>query len=167
MMRKILTFALPMAGCALLIAAQGAIAAGPAKEGSFDSMSCYAGPQHVITDGRSTVGFSYDVVGTPMRKEGDPLYHASAECVGSGTIAGAESMESGLCVFTDPDGDRFFSAYSVRNKEPGTWKTIAGTGKFEGMEASGTWARVLAPDKPARTDIAQSCDKETGHWKLK
>src|SRR5208283_4336568 len=119
-----------IAGCALLIAAQGAVAASPGKEG-------------------------------------DPLYHASVECVGSGTIAGAESMESGLCVFTDPDGDRFFSAYSVRNKEPGTWKTIAGTGKFEGMEASGTWARVLAPDKPARADIAQSCDKGSGHWKLK
>ncbi len=167
MTHKIPTFVLSIAGCALLVLAQGAVAADPPKEGSFDGMTCYAGPQHVITDGKGTVGFSYDVVGTPMRKEGDPLFHASAECVGSGTIVGAELMDSGLCIVTDADGDRFFSAYSRHNKEAGTWKVIAGTGKFEGMESSGTWAPVLMPVKPARADMAQSCNKEAGHWKLK
>jgi len=156
-----------IAGCALLIAAQGAVAASPAKEGSFEGMTCYAGPQHVITDGKGTVGASYDVVGTPMRKEDDLLYHASTHCVGSVTIVGAESTERGMCVQMAPDGDRFFVVYSRHNQEPGTWKAIAGIGKFEGMEASGTWAIAIMPVKPARADIIQSCNKETGHWKLK
>jgi hypothetical protein len=156
-----------IAGCALLIAGQGVVAADSAKEATFETMNCYAGPQQVITDGKGAVGFSYETVGTPMSKEGDLLYRSNIRCVGSGISIGGQLEQSGSCVVTDRDGDRFFFFYSGRNQEPGPWKILEGTGKFEGMEGSGTWAPVLMPAKPARADIIQSCNRETGHWKLK
>ena len=123
---------------------------------------------HAITDVKGVMGISYEVVGTPTTsKEDDIAYRTSVRCVGSATIIAGETTDFGSCVSTDPEGDHIFVVYSAHGKDPGTWKAVAGTGKYEGIEASGTWAHVIVPGKPARPDYWQSCDRETGHWKLK
>jgi hypothetical protein len=35
------------------------------------------------------------------------------------------------------------------------------------MEGSGTWIPAIVPPKKARAGVDQSCNKETGRWKLK
>jgi hypothetical protein len=52
MMRHLLTLVLPVVGCSMLIAAPAVIAAGPAKEGTFETIRCVAGPMPSITDGK-------------------------------------------------------------------------------------------------------------------
>lgn len=172
MTRKVLTLVLPVAACSLFGAAQVAAAGGPAKEGTFETIICVAGPMPSITDGKIATVLSWDVVGTPMAKEGELLYGTSARCVGSTTIVGKELTEDGACLYTDGDGDRFLFMYSGRSEPgkpaPGTWKFVAGTGKFDGMEASGAYIHVNQPAKQARADsYYNGCDKDSGHWKLK
>jgi hypothetical protein len=170
MMHKMLTFILPIAGCSMLIAAPGVIAAGLAKEGSFETIICYAGPIKLTAVGK-VWGAILDVVGTPMAKEGELLYGTSARVVDYSTNVGKEQTDDASSLFTDSDGDQFLFMYSGRYPigmpGPGTWKAVAGTGKYEGMEASGTYVHVNQPAKSARTDWYNGCDRDSGHWKLK
>jgi hypothetical protein len=156
-----------VAALALFVSAQWAFAAGPAKEGSFHGMTCFTGPAHVIAEVKDHVGVSYEIVGTLIRKEGELGYLSSERCEGESTIIGKESSTRGSCVSTDPDGDHVFFVYtSTRTGLAGTWKAVAGSGKYEGIEAHGTWANAIRPVKPAQPGTTQVCNKETGHWKL-
>jgi hypothetical protein len=138
------------------------------KDGSYEGLTCYTGPSTVIADGKGQVAGTYDIIGTPIRKEGELGYLSSNHCVGSFSVVGKELTDSGSCLQTDPDGDRFFLVYSRRNQEPGTWKIVSGTGKYDGMEASGTWvAGAVRPVKQDRPGYVQVCNKEAGSWKLK
>jgi len=156
---------------ALLTAfATGQAVAAPtvAKEGTFEGMTCYAGPNNMIADGKGLFASSYDSIGTPIRKDGELGYLSSNHCVGSVSVVGKELTESGACLQTDPDGDRVFMVYGRRNQEPGTWRVVSGTGKYEGIEASGTWkSGTVRPVKQDRQGFFQLCNTEAGSWKLK
>lgn len=146
-----------------------AAAATVSKEGSFQGMTCYTGPAHVAAEVKGHVGISYDLIGTQIRKEGELGYLGSAHCVGSAMIIGNDRSDQGSCVDTDPDGDHIFLVYSssMGNQPVGTWKAVAGDGKYAGIEASGTYANDVRPVKPVRADTTQVCNKEAGSWKLK
>jgi hypothetical protein len=156
-----------IAGGALLVLAHGVLAAGPAKEGDFAGMTCFSGPAHVIAGVKGQVGGSYDLMGTSIRNEGELGYLGSERCVGHFVVIGAELTDSGSCLLADPDGDQVFLVFSRKNQEPGTWKATGGTGKYEGIEASGTFVGAVRPPKRVLPDVLQVCNKETGHWKLK
>jgi len=114
-MRKILKFILPIAGCSLLIAAQGVVAGGLAKKGTFEStIFCVTGPMETVTVEKLARGNSFDLVSTPMAKEGELLYGTSARCVGSSTTVGKVHTEDVSCLHADGDGDRFLAIYSGR-----------------------------------------------------
>jgi hypothetical protein len=49
----------------------------------------------------------------------------------------------GTCVQTDADGDKIFMTYE--GPESGPVSLIGGTGKYAGIEGSGTWAVTDAP----------------------
>ncbi len=169
-MRKSSSWVLPIAVGWLLLGAQGVFAAGPAKEGSFETVICYAGPMQMTAIGK-VWGATLDVVGTPMAKEGELLYGTSARVMDYSSNVGNEAADDASSLFIDADGDRFLLMYSghyaIGAPGPGTWKAVAGTGKYEGIEASGTYIHVNQPVNRARADWYQGCDKDTGHWKLK
>jgi hypothetical protein len=150
----------------VLVSAQWALAAGPEKEGSFHGMTCFTGQAHVIAEVKEHVGVSYELIGTEIRKEGELGYLSSERCEGESTIIGKDASTRGSCVSTDPDGDYVFVVYSSTRSGQGTWKAVAGSGKYEGIEAHGTWANAIRPIKPAQPGTLQVCNKETGHWKL-
>lgn len=106
MLRKFFSFVLPVT-CTLLISGQAPMAAGPVMEGTFETVICLAGPTPSITDRNVATAVSWDVVGTPMAKEGELLYGTSARYVGSTVILGRDLSADGACLYTDGDGDRF------------------------------------------------------------
>ncbi len=152
---------------AVLVTAQWSVAASPAKEGNADGLDCYTGPVQVNAGVKNHVGMSYDIIGTLIRKEGELGYLSSSRCVGSAMVNGKESNDAGTCVMTDPDGDRIFFTYSGRNGQGGPWNAVGGTGKYEGIEASGTWVNAIRPVKPVRADMIQVCNRNVGSWKLR
>ena len=92
-----------------------------------------------------------------------PLDNISNDCVGMLQVSGegAAMSASGSCFGIDADGDRVASWW--RMDEGGTddcpvmcgsWGFFAGTGKFEGLEGSGTWEQ--------KTTFANS---DTGTWR--
>jgi len=161
---------LSAAAVALLASAQWAVGAGPAKEGSFRGMTCFTGPVHVTAEVKEHVGASYDLIGAQVRKDGELGYGSSKHCVGTTMMIGKESTERGSCVSTDPDGDQVFVLYSGHvhgGVEAGFWRAVAGSGKYEGIKARGTWSKAVRPVNAAGADAEQLCNNETGRWKLK
>ena len=156
-----------LTGALLIAIGQAASAAAPAKEGTFEGLTCYTGPVQVIAGVKGRTAGSYDIVGTPIRKDGELGYQSSTRCVGTFLWAGEESSDNGSCVAIDPDGDLVFYVYARKNQEPGTWKSLGGTGKYEGIDASGTNAPAVRPIRGMRPDILQTCLRETGRWTLR
>lgn len=156
-----------IAVCTLAPGALAIAAAGPAKEGSFEGMTCFAGSRQILADVKGSFGAGYDLIGTAVRKEGELGHQASERCLGVFVAVGKEANDNGSCVASDADGDRYFVVYSRKNQEPGVWRATGGTGKYEGIEASGTFERAIFPAKPMRSDVLQVCNRETGSWKLK
>ena len=158
--------------CASFLFAQAAPAAGPAKEGSFDTLRCVAGTVEFLTEAKGASAAFVDVIGTPMAKEGELFFGTSVRCLAYVSTIDKESKIYGSCLYTDRDGDHFLANYSGGTSDPavtegGPWKAVAGTGKFEGLEAGGTWTHVNVPAKQARANWYNGCDRDSGHWKLK
>jgi len=154
-----------MATVWLFATAYPAIAAGPAKQGSYDGMTCYVGTHHVIAGTKGTAGGSYEVILTGVAKEGDPFYNTAGRCVGSYVVIGEELNEYGFCTYSDIDGDAYFGTYDRHNKAPGNWKVTGGTGKYDQMQMTGTFVFSVQPPQPL--NMLQGCSKVTGIWKLK
>ena len=54
-----------------------------------------------------------------------------------------KTQSMGYCVRRDKDGDTYSASWHrASGADTGTWKRIAGTGKFEGTQASGWWKRA-------------------------
>jgi hypothetical protein len=150
----------------LVFAGTSHAAVSVAKEGKSDIIICWSGAQHVIAAVKGQLGASYEGLGTAVMKEGDLFSNTSSTVAGAYILIGDELSEAGSWSSTDADGDLFFGRY-MRNstKEAGTWKVTGGTGKYEGMQATGTFLPISQPSAPA--GFFQSCNKTTGAWKLR
>jgi hypothetical protein len=147
------------------IAATALAAVTVAKEGKYENVGCYTSTMQTNAPVKGQMGGSYEGLGTTITKEGDVFNNTSGRCLGTFTMVGEEYNEMGSCSFTDADGDSFFGLYSRKNKEIGSWKVTGGTGKYEGMQLSGTWMPYTQITAPA--GHAQSCNKQSGSWKLR
>ncbi len=136
-----------------------------AKEGKYENIGCYTSTMQVNAPVKGQMGGSYEGIGTTVTKEGDIFNNTSGRCLGTFTMVGEEYREMGSCSFTDADGDAFFGLYERKNQDIGSWKVTGGTGKYEGMQQSGTWMPFTQITAPAGR--AQACNKQSGTWKLK
>jgi hypothetical protein len=146
-------------------ATAGFAAVNVAKEGKYENIGCYTSTMQTNAPVKGQMGGSYEGIGTTVTKEGDIFNNTSGRCLGTFTMVGEEYHEMGSCSFTDADGDAYFGLYERKNKETGTWKVTGGTGKYEGMQQTGTWMPYTQITAPAGR--AQACNKQSGTWKLK
>ena len=138
-----------------------------AAEGKFDITSCYAGAAHVIQQGDGITAGSYDVAAMMPGQEGTPFYRMSGRCLGQFTIINGDYSENGSCQFWNAAGDKYFGVYARKGdpaKAEGTWHTVQGTGKFEGMTEETKWMPIGLPAVP---NMASTCNHEWGTYTLK
>ena len=94
-----------------------------------------------------------------------PLHLATHDCTGSYVVAaegGPPQATGSSCAAMDADGDIWWLAFTNLNGDgEGEWHILGGTGKFEGMEGSGT-TEVLSSSPDGRTTIRWS-----GSWTMK
>ena len=69
----------------------------------------------------------------------NPFGTSIQDCTGSGTVGtdGSQGMTYGYCAGIDRFGDVFFIWWNTDGKD-GNWGLMGGTGKFDGMTATGT-----------------------------
>lgn len=101
-------------------------------------------------------------------QEGTPFYKMSGRCVGHFSIINGELNEEGNCQWWNAAGDKLFGAYARKGdpaKAEGTWHTIQGTGKFEGITSDGKWIPVAA--FPPVPNVGSACNHEWGTYSVK
>lgn len=82
---------------------------------------------------------------------GTPMAGMAGECMGYMQIAvGSGAQGSGMCVWTDGEGDTWFGPWDVKGMgadraTQGTWYVSGGTGKFANATGGGTFSSVTDP----------------------
>ena len=73
----------------------------------------------------------------------NPFGTSVQDCTGSGAVGadGSPGMTYGYCAGVDRFGDAFFIWWNSDGQQ-GEWGLMGGTGKFAGMEASGTTRQI-------------------------
>ena len=148
----------------LAIASSSALAAAP-KEGSYKSDGCFHGQLFMTVHSKDAMGGSYTGI-TAQHAAGENEFWRNmvGRCNGAWTLILGEYNELGTCEYTDASGDKLFGIYTRKNQD-GTWKVLAGTGKFDGIESTGSFTPYT--QFPAITGEAASCFHQLGKYKLK
>ena len=82
---------------------------------------------------------------------GTPMAGMASECIGFMQIAiGSGADGSGMCVWTDGDGDSWFGPWDVSGMSPeratlGMWYVAGGTGKFANATGGGQFTSLTDP----------------------
>jgi len=107
---------------------------------------------------------SSDCVGIVKNREGGKTFdNLSIRCLEESTARTDGYKFNGTCVETDADGDKIFMTYE--GPESGPLSLIGGTGKYAGVEGSGTWSVTDAPgNTPAQFLFTLNCDV---NWRFK
>ena len=138
-----------------------------AKEGTSSGTMSYSGTFKVLPMGQERLQMIYEIMGV-YTGEG-PLNNSSLRCLGGlHAVKGMYKNDSGLCVFTSPDGDKAFSTFEAAGKvgaaSKGTFAWVGGTGKLTGMEGGGEFTRISV--RPVAEGTFQGYSKIKGSWKL-
>lgn len=153
-------------GAAALAAAGTAFGAQLPKEGSYDFTACWAGSANAIAFSKTHVAVTFDMSGVSLSNPPGGMYdHHSFRCIGLSTTFSGKVKQISICEGTDLDGDKTLSHFDGDGKH-GTRTLLEGTGKFAGMESTGT-AESLGKFVPIKPGTFQSCNHQTGTYKMK
>jgi hypothetical protein len=136
------------------------------KEGSYDFMSCYAGTVNAMEFSQTHSATTSEIRGTVISNPPGGLFDKVAfRCISMNYTADGKPSGMTLCEGVDKDGDKYLSQLVVDGSQQ-TRKVVAGTGKYEGMTASGT-AVAVGPFGKAVVGQTQNCTHQTGTYKLR
>ena len=143
-----------------------ALAADLPKEGSYDFMSCYSGTVNPMEFSKTQTANTTEIRGTIVSNPAGGLFDKVAfRCMSMNYTADGKPSGMTLCEGVDKDGDKYLSQLVVEGSQQ-TRKVVAGTGKYEGMTASGT-AVSIGPFGTNVSGQTQNCTHQTGTYKLK
>ena len=121
----------------------------------------------MITFSKTHTGSSYELTGTNRSNPPGGLFDKSTyRCVGMNTSFDGKNTAYTLCESIDPDGDKRLSYFSLVDGKT-TRTTVAGTGKYEGMVVTQNSFENLGPFPTIKDGTSQSCNHQTGTYKLK
>ncbi len=153
----------------LAVTVLGFNAAGAAnipKEGTYDVTACWSGIAKQIEFGKDYTASSFEMTGSTRSNPPGGLFDRSSyRCVGSNANLSGKRSNMLTCETLDPDGDKRLIYFSQQGDQV-VRENVTGTGKYEGMEASGTVKMLPAPP-PAMPGTFQACNHQTGTYKLK
>jgi hypothetical protein len=134
------------------------------KQGSFDVTYEAVGSvvQSLDAGGGQSVNLYQATLVFANNPQTPLLNNISSHCVESAFTAAGDS---GYCVFTDKDGDKFVETITrAAGQQAGTGSFGSGTGKFKGITGNVSWQPVmqLAADKGTFNFVG----RKTGNYRL-
>jgi hypothetical protein len=155
---------------ALLIVASpfSALAGELPKEGNYDFISCSSSVNNVITFSKTHTANSYELTGTNRSNPPGGMFDKTTfRCVGASASLDGKVTASTVCEAIDPDGDKYLSRVLTAPDGKTTRTIVAGTGKYEGIVTTQTAFEPLGPFPTIKDGTGQSCNHQTGTYKLK
>jgi hypothetical protein len=137
------------------------------KEGSYDYVACWSGVSNTITFSKAYTAFSFEMTGIDRSNPPGGMFDKNTfRCVGMNASLDGKNIGSTVCEAIDPDGDKRLSYFSLGSDGKVTRENMTGTGKYEGMVASGA-VQPLGPFPVVKDGTFQNCNHQTGTYKLK
>lgn len=155
-------------GCVLLgVAAFGAAgAANLPKEGNYNYTACWSSIANQIEFSKTHQASSFEMTGTTRSDPPGGLFDRNTfRCVGANASLSGKVSGFLVCDAVDPDGDRRLSYFSLQEDKV-IRENVTGTGKYEGMVASGT-VKTLPSFPAIKPGTNQACNQQSGTYKLK
>jgi hypothetical protein len=151
----------------LIFISAPAFAAELPKEGNYDFTACQTSVNNVISFSKDHTASSYELTGaTNSNPAGGIFDKNSFRCVGANSSFGGKTTAVTVCEAIDADGDKRLTYYSTADGKV-TREVVAGTGKYDGMVVSGNKFEPLGPFPTIKAGTSQSCNRQTGTYKLK
>jgi hypothetical protein len=136
------------------------------KEGRYDYTACWSGVSNLIAFSKTHSAFSYEMTGSIRSNPTGGLFDRNSfRCVGMNSSFDGKISASTVCEGVDPDGDKRLSSFSTQGDKV-VRENVTGTGKYEGMVASGT-VEPMPPFPTIKPGTFQACNHQTGTYKLK
>lgn len=155
----------------LILATIGpALAEEMAREGSGTIRAYWTVTLKALPMGKELVQMNYDGYGVVVGDAGKGLLHnATAHVVGGMLISkGVYENESGLAIYTRPDGEKIFATFKgsgqMGKDAKGTGTIVGGTGKFDGISGTIEYNRYQLRPPAEGLSASIMVAKET--WKL-
>ena len=143
------------------------LAADLPKEGNYEYQACWSGNSNLIAFSKTHTAFSYEMMGVVRAVQPGSLFDKNTfRCVGMNASLGGKNSGSAVCEAVDPDGDKRLTYFSVGADGKFTRENVTGTGKYEGMVASGS-VQPLGPFPNIKAGTFQDCNYQKGTYKLK
>jgi len=93
------------------------------------------------------------------------LESATVRCVGYTRVMQGKATSTSACRFTDSTGDTFTGEAQQVPDKPNVWTFLGGTGKWKGVQGTGTY-QFVSRGKPAADGSSQLCLQHTGTYTL-
>ena len=72
-----------------------------------------------------------------------------------------------FCEGVDKGGDERLTQFRFDGDGKLVREAIAGTGKYDGLELSGSTVKAIGPAAALKTGATEACNQQTGKYKLK
>ncbi|CAM4105791.1 hypothetical protein [Roseateles saccharophilus] len=136
------------------------------KEGSYDFMSCYSGTVNAIGFSKTHDASTSEYGGTIQSNPPGGLFDKVAfRCISLSYSEDGKTSTTIVCEGVDRDGHKYMTRI-VGDGTNITRKVVAGTGKYEGMTASGT-VEAMGPFGVSKPGTVQNCNHQKGSYRLK
>lgn len=137
------------------------------KEGSFELKFCTIGSGTTILANDQVYATHYAGSATLVATTpGAAFDRQTARCWGTLGIVGGKGRHLGYCDIADMDGDKWLMEYHGKeDNSGGTYTSVSGTGKYEGMTLKGEYKLDFWPGPSA--DGYAGCHHNKGTYRLK
>jgi hypothetical protein len=137
------------------------------REGTYDIETCFARNSTRIDYSATHYAYSYEEAGMSISTPAGGMFDGEAiRCVGMVASFDGKRMGGAVCEGTAKDGDRRLTRFDYDNENNLVRRSVSGTGKYDGLVASGTY-RTIGPPVPIKTGASRLCNRQTGTYKLK
>lgn len=159
---------IPVGMLCAMFSAGLAMAAELPKEGTYDITSCFSGMGNNIDFSKGNKAGVWEMLGTSVSNPPGGLFdNNSIRCVGLSTTLQGKYTFTSVCEAVDNDGDKRLS-YFNRNADGTITRTnVTGTGKYDGMVASGEQKPMGPFPDNLKPGNFQTCNRQMGTYKLK
>ncbi len=167
MMSRNLSGLVVLAGVVASIgSAQGAVDI--PKEGRLDYNYCMVGKSDYTELRPGLAMGAWDLGASTYANGGTKAFdRMGSRCVGWYEIVDGKYSDTHVCTLVDADGDKWMSKGQTHPDFSGKWTAIGGTGKYEGLTASGIFQQIGDVPPPFAPGAFNKCNRITGTYKLR
>ncbi len=136
------------------------------KQGNYDITACFTRVVNRIAFSKTEVAASLEQFGTSVSNIPGGIFDGeSVHCVGMTATLGGKSIANNVCESVDKDGDKRLTHFYSGPDGAIVREPVAGTGKYDGLETTGTYTSWNFP--PIKDGTVLFCNHQTGTYKLK